>query len=48
MFDDLLVVSNYGKLSAQFHVGKLKLIEMVGFLSFYKFAARAIIRICLN
>ena len=35
--DDFSVVSNYGKLSAQFHVGRLRPIEIVGFISVFKF-----------
>ena len=35
MFDDFAAVSNYGKLSAQFHVGRSRLIEMVTFILFF-------------
>ena len=48
MFDDYPVVSNYGKLSAQFHVGTSRLIEMVGFMTLFQFLARIIIKICLD
>ena len=34
MFDDFPVVSNYGKLPAQFHAGRSRLTEMVEFMSF--------------
>ena len=33
MFDDFLAVSSYGKLSAQFDVGRSRLIEMMGVMS---------------
>ena len=35
MFDDFPVVINYGKLSALFHVGRPRLIEMMGITSFF-------------
>ena len=35
MFDDFPVVSNYGKLSAQFHDGSSRLIDIMGFMSFF-------------
>ena len=35
MFNDFPVVSNYDRLSAQFHVGRSTLIEMVGFMSVF-------------
>ena len=35
MFHDFLKVSDYGKLSAKFLVGRLRLIEMVEFVSFF-------------
>ena len=34
MFNDFPVVSNYDKFSAQFRVGRLRFIEMVGFVLF--------------
>ena len=48
MFDDFPLVSNYGKLPAQFHVGGLRYIEMVRFMSIFKFPARTIIEICFS
>ena len=44
----MLFCCNYGKLHAQFHVGGSRLIEMVGFMSFFQFPARTIIKICLK
>ena len=35
VFDDFPVLSNNGRLSRQFHVGRSRLIEMVAFLSFF-------------
>ena len=35
MFDGFPVVSNYHKLSAQFHAGRSRHSEMVGFVSFF-------------
>ena len=35
MSDDFPVVSSYGKLSAQFHAGRSRLIEMVRVMSFF-------------
>ena len=48
MFDDIPAVSHYGKLSAQFHVGRSRLIDIVRFLSFFKFLARTMFGICLK
>ena len=35
MYDDFLVISNCGKLSAKFVSGTLMVIEKVGFMSFF-------------
>ena len=48
MLDDCPVVNNYDKLSAQFHVVRSGLIEMVGFRSFFMIRSRTIIIVCLN
>ena len=49
MFDDFPVVSNIGKLSAQFHVSRSRVTVMVvRLMSFFKFPALAIIKICLE
>ena len=44
-YDDFLVVSNYGKLSAKFISGTLCVIEKVGLLPFFQFLARTAIRL---
>ena len=49
MFDDFPIVNNYGKLSAQFHVSRSRLGEMVGFMwAVKKFPAQTIVIICLK
>ena len=49
MFDASVVMSNYGKLSSEFHVGSYRsgLDEMPGYM-FSLFPARTVIKICLN
>ena len=41
-------MSNYGKLSAQFHVGRSRLIEMVGFMPFFNFLLEQLLKFFLN
>ena len=49
MFDDFSAVSNYGDLSAQFYVGRLKLTEMLGFVSLsFNFLLKQLLKFILN
>ena len=48
MYDDFLVVRNYGKLNAKFLLGTSTVIEKVGPLSHFLFLARTTTKIRLN
>ena len=48
IYDDLLVVRNYGKLPAKFLLGTSTIIEKVGLLSYFLFLARTTARIRLK
>ena len=47
MFNDVPVVSYYGTLSAQFHIGGSRLIEMVGFMLFFYFVLEQLLKCTL-
>ena len=48
MYDDFLVVRNYGELSAKFLLGTSMVIEKAGSLLYFLFLARTTIKIRLN
>ena len=48
IIDDFPAVWNYGKLSAKFLVSSVKIIDTVGFLSFFKSFTRTTIKIPLK
>ena len=48
MYDDLLVVRNFGKVSAKFPFGTSVVRKEVGLLSYFLFLAQTTIRTCLK
>ena len=48
IIDDFTAVWNYGKLSAKYFLSSVKVIDTVGFLSFFKILLKQLLKFLLN